>query len=60
MSKPKRRNEWWLISELVALAFLVLAVISPPDVRTPMFVLMGIAAVTGVVMVFMQGPAPLE
>lgn len=59
MSMPARFHEWWLIAELVAAAFLVLALVSPPGVRNVFLAAMGIFAVSGVIMVFMQGPGEL-
>lgn len=56
MSIPARFREWWLIAELVAAVFLVLALISPPDVRNFFLAAMGFFAVGGVILVFMQGP----
>ncbi len=56
----RRRSEWWLIAEIIAAAFLVLAIISPSEMRNIFFAAMGICAVTGVVLVFMDGPAEIE
>ena len=60
MSKQTRRGEWWLIAEIVAAAFLVLALISPPSVRNYFLAAMGMAAVGGVILVFLQGPGQVE
>ncbi|HUF25960.1 MAG TPA: hypothetical protein VMM18_03165 [Gemmatimonadaceae bacterium] len=61
MSESRRRGSgWWLVAELAAAAFLILAMIAPPEFRMPLFAAMGIAAVGGVVLVFLDGPEPID
>lgn len=60
MSKSTRFGEWWLIAELVAAAFLILALIAPEGARNYFLSAMGMFAVGGVILVFLQGPGQVE